>query len=271
MKNIFLPAVLAAILFASCKKDTTLPPPPQGPPPQIAVIKQTTLSNQAYDLTKEFVYDMEGRLKEIKHSGAQGHGVNEKYTYTANAVMYQHFIAGAETASARINYTFNSNNLAGMSVSPYFNASSLHEYNSNEYSSHTSFLSNGNVTGSAVYHYSSGNVLDSMSGLNTGSAKQYVLLYTYETGKKNTIGDGNRGFKILGKDQAAPLKKKPLYTYQLPGYAGVRIKFYKIDYTYEYDNEGRIKKHTAVYTPYNNSGSAGQIYTLEVMEYTYKQ
>jgi hypothetical protein len=273
MKKIFFPAALAAILFASCKKDKdgVVPSPPQGPPPQIATIKQTIHNNLPYDLTKEFVYDMEGRLKEVKYSGAQGQGTNEKYTYTGNAVTYRYFIAGAEAGSASINYTLNSNNLAGISVSPYFNASSLHEYNSNGYLTHTNFLHNGVAVGNAVYHYSSVNELDSMSGFSSGNAKQYVHIYTYETGKRNTIGDENRGIKILGKDQAAPLKKRILYSYQLPGYTGIRMKFHEIDYTYEYDNEGRIKKHTAVYTPYNYSGSAGQSYTSEVMEYTYKQ
>jgi hypothetical protein len=274
MKKIFLPAALAAILLVSCKKDKytiPAPPPPQGPPPQIATVKQTIHNNQAYDLTKEFVYDMEGRLKEVKYSGSEGQGTNEKYTYTGNAVMYQYFTGGAEAGSARVNYALTGNNLAGMSVNPYFNTSSLYAYNGNGYLARVNFLSNGAAAGAEVYHYSSGNVLDSMSGFSSGNAKQYVHIYTYETGKRNTIGDGNRGIKILGKNQAAPLKKKTLYTYQLPGNTGIRVKFCETDYTYEYDSEGRIKKHTAVYTPYYHSGGAGQSYTLEVMEYTYKQ
>src|SRR5687767_1503298 len=101
MIKILLPALLAATLIISCKKDGDTPgPQAQGPPPQIVTIKQTIGGGMSYDLTKQFAYDATGHLKEIKHSGASTANVIEKYIYDGNQLQYRHYVGAVESVSA---------------------------------------------------------------------------------------------------------------------------------------------------------------------------
>lgn len=60
-----------------------------------------------------------------------------------------------------------------------------------------------------------------------------------------------------------------MFYYNLPGMQGIRFKNAEIDYTYEYDNNNRIKKHSAVETQYNANGTS-LYFIKEVIEYRYK-
>lgn len=54
-------------MLAACKKNNSnVEPSPQGTPALLASTKQTIAGGQAYNLTKEFIYDAQNRLKELK-------------------------------------------------------------------------------------------------------------------------------------------------------------------------------------------------------------
>ena len=267
----YIIAVLGLMMMTACKKTGgDIQQLPQGPPPQIATIKQTMASNQAYDLTKEFVYDTQNRLKEVKHSGMQSANIIERYSYNGILVQYKQYIGTAETVYTTVDYKLNSDGRTEKAYTPHYNSSSLYEYNSAGYITRVNFVIGASGSGHQIYHYSNGNVLDSISGYFADGTKGYVHVFTYETGKNNTIDNENKGLYILGRSQAAPLKKRILYDYNYPFKEGIRFKYYELDYTYEYDHNNRIKKHTAVQTLHGSNGSS-QSYVKEVMEYTYKQ
>ena len=270
-KKISIIVAMSLLTTTACKKNTdSVAPQPNGTLPLIASIKQTMFSNQVYDLKKEFVYDSVNRLKEVKHSGANTSNVTEKYAYSGSSVQYRHYISGAETLSAAINYTLNGEGKATILVAPYFNASNVNEYNSAGYITRVNYLSNNKGTGFQLYHYRAGNILDSISGFGAEGDKKYVHVFTYEAGKKNTISDENRGLQMLGKVHEAPVKKRTMFSYDIISREGERLKYFELDYNYDYDNNGRIKKHTVVQTQYSYPSGSSQSYIKEVMEYTYK-
>jgi hypothetical protein len=267
-KQFSMIAVLGILTMAACKKnnDDAVPPPQQEPVTQIASIKQIANNGAAYDLTKELIYDSEGRLKEIKYSGANSNMAGEKYTYSGNTVQYRHLTAGAEDAYASAGYTLNSQGRIQKKLMPYFNFTDLYEYNSAGFITRQTYLRNGSGDGYAIYHYSSSNVLDSISGFTSAGIKTIVSVFIYETGIKNSIGNENTGLKMLGKDQAAPVKSRQVFVYE----AGSRRLTSATGYLYLFDTDGRITKAVAYQTDYP-AGSQSVTYVKETLLYTYKQ
>jgi hypothetical protein len=266
-KQFSIIAVLSILTMAACKKnnDATAPPPQQEPVTQIASIKQTLSSGAAYDLIKEFIYDSEGRLKEVKYSGANSNMAGEKYTYSGNMVQYRHLTAGAEDAYASADYTLNSQGRIQKKLMPYFNFTDLYEYNSVGAIIRQTYLRNGSGDGYAIYHYSGNNIVDSISGFTSAGIKTIVSLFTYETGKKNSIGNENTGLKMLGKNQAAPVKSRQVFVYE----AGSKRLTSSTIYVYLFDTDGRITKAVAYQTDYP-AGSPPVSYVKETLLYTYK-
>jgi hypothetical protein len=263
-KQFSIIAMLGILTIAACKKnnDATAPPPPQGPAPQIASIKQTISGGNAVDITKTFVYDAENRLKEIKHTGANN--ITERYNYTGNPIQYRYFFGTTEMPEHSVNYTLNNNDRVETLILTHFNVVRNYEYNNSGYITRINYALNGNGTGYNIYHYSNSMALDSISFFSATSEKVRVQVFTYETGKKNTIGSENQGLKMLGKDQAAPLKSKTLFELSYS-----RIRKSHNDYSYLYRNDGRIVKLTNTLTKYAN-GVPVQTFIEEELEYTYK-
>jgi hypothetical protein len=269
MKKNFLPAALAAILLASCKKDNAASPPPapQEPAPQIASIKQTISFGNAVNITKNFLYDAENRLKEIKHTGSGSQNVNEKYNYTGNLVQYRNFEGTTEITNRAADYTLNNDGQVVKQVIPLSNSTIIYEYNNAGYIKRLNYNLNGNETDYDIYYYSGNNVLDSITTFAINGAKKAGQAFTYEAGSKNTTGNENTGLKMLGKNQAAPLKSKAVFFFNN---SGMRYKNAQHNYTYTYGSNGRIEKLIHTYTSYLN-GAPQQTIIQEELEYTYKQ
>jgi hypothetical protein len=257
-------AVITLLALAACKKDKgTMPPAPQEPAPQIASIKETINAGGAVDITKTFVYDAENRLKEIKYSGA--YNITERYNYTGNLIQYRYFSGATEISTQFATYALNNNGRVENWIRPGDNTTTTYEYNNSGYITRINYTLNSIGIGYDIYHYSGTMVLDSISVFAANGGKAYVNVFTYETGKRNTIGNENKGLKVLGKDQAAPLKSKTVFRLSSNG-----IRQTHNSYSYQYSNDGRIAKMTNTHTIYSN-GVPVQAYIAEQLEYTYKQ
>jgi hypothetical protein len=258
---------LVFLVLAACKKNTDLAP--AKPAPLLATIKHTMQSNQPYDITRQFIYDSSNRLIEVIHSGKNTADAKEKYTYAGNKILYRHYVGTSETLSAALDYTLNDQGRAEKTYSPHFNQTSINEFNSDGYITRINYLFNTTAAGFQRHHYGAGHLLDSITGFAADGTLKYVHVFTYEPGKQNTISDENKGLAALGRATPAPVRRRTLYVYDQPGKDGIRMKYYELDYSYEFDGQGRIKKHTTVQTQYGSNGSS-QSYIREVMEYTYK-
>ena len=261
--------------MAACKKENTSaePPVPQSPPAQLATSKETGVTaGQTFYINRTFVYDEQSRLNEIKFiSPNNGYNVVEKYTYTGNKVLYRYYVNNAEVPSAATDYILNGSNRAEATLYPNSNTFRTSEYNSGGYITRMNMNFGGANKRYQIYHYNTGNVLDSVSEFYEDGSKIEVTVFSYETGKKNTIANGNKGIQFLSTAQAAPVKKSTVFNFQRAGMGGIRSKLSETAYTYEYDSNNRIKKYSAVETGYESNGSAGPSGVKEVMEYTYKQ
>jgi hypothetical protein len=273
MKKIFLPAILAVTLFISCKKDTDAPgPKPQEPqpqvfpPPQISSIKQTISNGTVTNYTESFIYDVENRLNEIKLTSPNNINVTKKYTYFGTLVQYRFISGGTVISSQSVDYTLNSGGWAVNFISPDFNRTDIYEYNSKGYITSLNHTLNSSGIGYDIYHYNSHNVLDSICGFSLTGAKKNVQVFTYENDKRNTIGNTNKGLKMLGMDQASPVESKTLFT----NASGSLRKELQNIYSYTYDSEGRITTVTNTQTTYSNEVPV-QSYIVEKLEYAYKQ
>jgi hypothetical protein len=267
MKKKLLYVMPAVLFFVSCKKDNaaSTPPAPQEPVTQIATIKQTRNNDAAYDLTREFFYDSEGRLKEIKYSGANSNMAGEKYTYNGNTAQYRYLTAGAEDAYGSADYTLNSQGRIQKKLMPYFNITDLYEYNNAGFITRRDFIRNGSGDGYAIYHYSGNNVLDSISGFTKTGIKTIAYVFTYTTGVKNTTGNESMGLKMLGKDQAFLLETKTVVEYQ----NGIRRVSSKNVYSFILYPDGRTKKLTNLQYDFP-VGSPSINFIKEILEYTYR-
>jgi hypothetical protein len=268
MKKKLLYVIPAVLFFVSCKKDnaTNPPPAPQEPVTQIASIKQTRNNDAAYDLTKEFFYDSEGRLKEIKYSGANSNMAGEKYTYSGNTAQYRYLVAGTEYAYASVDYTLSNNGVVEKKLYPVLQIGDQYEYNSAGFITRQTYLRNGSGDGYAIYHYSGNNVLDSISGFTAAGIKTIAYVFTYTTGVKNSTGNESMGLKMLGKDQAFLLETKTAVEYQ----NGIRRVSSKNVYSFILYPDGRIQKITNLQYDFP-PGSASVSFIKEILLYTYKQ
>lgn len=270
-KQILIITALSLLTVAACKKDNSdIEPLPQEQPALLASTKQTVSGGQAYNLTKEFLYDAQNRLKELKSINIGDPVVTEKYIYAGNKVQYRYFNDATEVAAAAADFLLNGNGRVDTTV--YLSSASArrtHEYNNSGFITRINFLQNGVNTGYHVYHYNAATVLDSLSVFNGNGSRSSVNVYTYVAGKNSSTVDDNTGLQIFGKKQTSPVKKRTMFYYNLPGMQGIRFKNAEIDYTYEYDNNNRIKKHSAVETQYNPNGTS-QYFIKEVIEYMYK-
>ena len=75
----------------------------------------------------------------------------------------------------------------------------------------------GMPEGYSKYHYKSGNVPDSIEFYKNDNAVNYVSIFEYATGKKNSIGNENKDLQLFGKSKASPLTKETRILNNYPG------------------------------------------------------
>jgi hypothetical protein len=267
-KAILLAGTFCLLLFLSCRKDKSNP---EAPLAKLKTSKQTMFSNVPYDYTSEFIYDEEGRVSEIKQFGMNTAIISKKYTYVLNQVYYRHYLTGVEQTSQAVDYTLNNAGLVQDLVSSSYNQKFVYEYNNQKYIKKVYYFRNGSPDGYLLYSYSNGNILDSISGYNNDNTRAYVSIYSYEPGKRNTIGNENKGLGMFGKDQQLPQKKETRVVYNFPGGPyGVRLKFFENVYEYTYSATGNIKTATIYRTDFTSTGAASQPYISAAYDYAYE-
>ncbi|MGC4232307.1 MAG: hypothetical protein QM594_04945 [Niabella sp.] len=106
------------------------------------------------------------------------------------------------------------------------------------------------------YHYNSATgLLDSIT--TEGNGWERTQVYTYYTDKQETTGNDNRGALYLGKSMPHPIKS--VVTWNAVPPPVYREKIRTSQYTYLYDEKGRIVKKTI--SSDNATGSSTTIYT----------
>lgn len=94
----------------------------------------------------------------------------------------------------------------------------------------------GGVFVKFMYFYSSQN-LDSMWTISGSNAHTHTTTYTYFTNRKNTIGEESFGRPFFGKSSANPIRRSVERNL-------ISNRSLVHDYTYQFDNKGRITQMT---------------------------
>jgi len=267
-KSSLLVGAITLLFFIACKKDKAAPDVPLA---KIKTSNRTVFSGVPYDLTEEFIYDDEGRVKEIKQYGMNTASISKRYTYVINQVYYRYYVTGAEQTTHAVDYKLNSAGLVQEVLSASNNQKLVYEYNNLKYLKKVNYFQNGLPDGYVLYSYSNENTLDSISGYFNDNTKAYVSIYAYESGKRNTTGNENKGLGMFGKDQQLPLKKETRIVYNFPGGVfGVRLKFFENVSEYTYSAIGNIKTAAISRTDFTAAGTASQPYISAAFEYVYE-
>jgi hypothetical protein len=258
--------ILLMLVLGGCKKES---PGTETPSPQIALIKQTIRNGNPVSIFSEYIYDSLKRLREIKETGGRDI-LSYRYSYSPTRVLLRLYINGSEADKGAENYTLNGSGYVQETFLPFSNIiNKISEYNGVGYIRKESYFRDGVTEEYALYNYSANNRLDSIAFYaNNGNIKALKAI-SYPEGKKNSIGNENKGLLIFGKDQRMPPKKETIFLFNQRGYEGKRLKYVEDSYEYSYDDSGRIKSSVVTHTVYDPDGNSSSIIS-EAYEYFYQ-
>jgi hypothetical protein len=266
-KNMLYLQGFLVMIMTGCKKTA----PMEEPMARLEGITQTMFNGNPYNAKDEFVYEEDGkRIKEVKEYRMNNAPVHKRYNYKENQVQYRYYRDGVEQTSEAINYTLNTEGLVAQQENLYSGNRIVYEYNEFQYLKKISYSRMGIPDGYSKYYYKSGNVLDSIELYDNNNTAVSVSIFEYATGKKNSIGNKNKGLQIFGKSQAAPLKTETRIIKNYPGTNGIRFKSFEFDYEYTFDMSGRITGSTTNRTDYSYPGNNSTFFVYGVYEYTYE-
>lgn len=217
MKTYFIFSLAMIAVFFSCKKNDKI---------SWGIPKVKTLRFNGSTGEDKYFYDKEGRC--IK---AESNTNRIEYTYSTGSVK----LKGTDLTNGAVYEQVDELNAAGLVVK---SNNTTFAYTPNGYLLSATSLNPPSPVRFTLYHYNSGTgLLDSLTRL-TGNKWEETIVYTYYLDKTETTDGENRGFMYKGKSRLHPPKRvlyiRPKVT---PPY---REQAAYIDYTYGYDEAGRI-------------------------------
>jgi hypothetical protein len=268
IRTVLLCFVVVAIIATGCKKTT---PQPKDVKAQLSSVRQVKSMGNPYDFVEEYTYEESGRIKEIKYHGSSlGSLVINRFVYSATTFDILYYMNGLERDYRRLYYSFNQAGLVADETSTYFKYRIAYEYNSKGFLAKKKFFNGLEPDSYILYSYGPQDRLDSLVSYDNDHSIQYVSVFEYSNLHKNTIGNENKGWQVLGKDQQRPLIRETRFSYNYPTAIGIRSRQYEFDYNYTYDAKGLIRASTTSRTDYTIPEGQSTYQEFGSYEYNYK-
>ena len=224
MKKICLIFFIGA--FAACSKSHDNPAP-ASPPASLTRIKKQTSGGDI----STYSYDSQGKAVKVENSD----GSKKEYEYATGKVTRKYFTTAGVYQDSNIEelnadgYTVRSTR----SSQPAWE--SVYTYNADK--TLAKQISKSNSVTVLDYFWNNGN-LDSIRFSSQNGTWNYTHVMTYYTDKPNGLSDDIFGEQYWGKNSKNLLKSN--VNHFPDGSSSV-----KYDFTYEFDNQGRVTKETS--------------------------
>lgn len=227
---------IGLLCFTSCSKDDS------DAKPEVIRLKTATSTIQNESSSMIFSYNEDNRLTKCQYDDAS----YDTILYYADSIIINSYIAPATLYSKSV-YQLNSKGLAVTGECTYYvkssakvsvfspfhfpNASAIYtyKYDANGYLVEMTEIAEG-TTSTYTYVIENGNTVSQTVYLGTIPIQASI---TFDTGKKNTIGNENKGVDFMGKQDNNLMTNVTVSAYS-----------YSLNVEYEFDAKNRVTKQS---------------------------